>query len=81
MDISSIVSFATKALDAIPGLVSAGANIVNLVSSTKTALSNMQSQNRGPTKAEWDALDAEVASLRRQLHAGEQPAGGTPTGT
>lgn len=69
IDLAGVVSFATKALGEIVPLVSAGASVVNLVTSTKDALQNMQAQNRGPTQQEWDALDAEINSLRQQLHA------------
>lgn len=69
LDLSGVVAFATKALGEIVPLVSAGASVVSLVSNTKNALQTMQAQNRGPTQQEWDALDAEINSLRQQLHA------------
>lgn len=61
--------FAIQLLEALPGLIIAGQNVVNLIESSTAAFKLMVAENREPTDAEWDALNAATAALQAQLHA------------
>lgn len=61
------LAFALAALQAVPALIAAGNNIETFINNTATAVKTMQAENRDPTQAEWDALNAEIAALQKQL--------------
>lgn len=63
------LAFALQALQVLPGLVSAGVDIAHLVNQTTTALGKMQAEKRDPTQEEWDALNEQIAGLRKELHS------------
>ncbi|MGQ0742584.1 MAG: hypothetical protein ACT4OG_09900 [Alphaproteobacteria bacterium] len=54
-----LVSF----LEALPGLIQAGVEVVTLITSTVAQVKSMIAENRDPTPAEWDALHAKIAAL------------------
>jgi len=64
------LAYATQLLGLLPSLISLGVNIKNFVSDGIAKLSTMQAENRDPTPAEWDELNAAIAVLRKQLHSG-----------
>ncbi len=61
--------YAIQVLTQIPALVSTGQSVVGLVNQSSAALQSMVAEKRNPTDAEWDALNATTASLRKQLHS------------
>ena len=63
------LTYAIQLLSALPALIDAGMSIKNLVSDSTAALNKMQAEKRDPSPAEWDALNAMIADLRKQLHA------------
>lgn len=63
------LELALSVFSQLPGLISAGANVIALINSTKTTLTTAKAENRDPTPAEWDALNAQIDDLRKQLHA------------
>ena len=72
---AGIVSFITQVVSQLPALVSAGTNIVQFLEAQFSAVKTMIAENRDPTQAEWDALNATVATEQAKLDAaaGEQP--------
>jgi len=63
------LAYAIQALTLIPSLIKTGADILTFVQETETALKKMQAESRDPTAAEWDALNAKIAELRKALHS------------
>ena len=63
------LAYAIQLLGIVPSLISAGTSVVQLVTDGKAKLTQMQAENRDPTQAEWDALNAQIASLRKDLHS------------
>jgi hypothetical protein len=63
------LAYAIQALQILPSLISAGVQVKGLIENTNASLATMQKENRDPTAAEWDALNAQIADLRKQLHS------------
>ncbi len=63
------LELALAVLSELPSLISAGANVINLINSTKQTLNEATAAGRDPTAAEWDALNAQITDLRTQLHS------------
>jgi len=61
--------YATQLLGMLPSLLAAGKNVADLVQSGNAALKAMADENRDPTPAEWDALNAKIKALQDELHA------------
>lgn len=68
MNLSALL-YALNALEAIPQLIAAGANVVQLATDTADAVKRMQAERRDPTADEWAAQAATIATLRARLHA------------
>lgn len=64
MDPATLLAFALKALEAMPTIVSTVEDATTYVENTVSSLKTMQSENRDPTQAEWDALDKTIEDLR-----------------
>lgn len=62
------LAFLLQALQAIPPLLKAGADIAQFVKDTTAKVEVMQAEGRDPTPAEWDALNAIIATGREALH-------------
>lgn len=62
------VAYVIQLLNALPGLIKAGVEVTSIIESAREALARMEAENRPPTPAEWDALNAEIARLRGELH-------------
>ncbi len=58
------IAFAIQALTAIPELISAGMDVVDLVNQSNDALKKMQSEKRDPTDEEWGVLNKTIDALR-----------------
>ena len=67
--LAQALQFATTVLQTIPSLITAGAQVGGLVNSTNEALARMHAENRGPTPAEWDAMNGVISELRASLRA------------
>lgn len=63
------VELALSVFGQLPGLIQAGANVLALIESTKAVLTTAQAEKRDPLPEEWDALNAQIDSLRAQLHS------------
>ena len=63
------IAFAIQALTQLPALIQAGADAVAAIEATIAALQAMQTENRDPTPAEWDALDARITTDLARLDA------------
>lgn len=63
------LEIAVEVLQALPQLITAGVQVESLIANTVTVIQSAQSQNRDPTSAEWDALDAVLSNLRAKLDA------------
>lgn len=61
------IAFAVQALSALPSLIQAGAQVMQLIESTKAALQTMQAEQRDPTQAEWEALEAQITATLAKL--------------
>ena len=64
-----VLVLATTILEALPGLLSAGMNVIALINSTNATINKAQAENRDPTPEEWNALDLMVADLRKQAQS------------
>lgn len=63
------ISLALSVFGQLPGLIQAGANVLALIESTKAVLATAQIEKRDPLPEEWDSLNAQIDSLRAQLHS------------
>ncbi len=61
-------AYALSLLTELPSLIASGKQVVDLIQTGTTALKAMQADNRDPTPAEWDALNAQIDALREELH-------------
>ncbi len=62
-------AYALSLLTELPGLIASGKQVIDLIKTGSDALKAMQDENRDPTPAEWDALNAQIKVLRDELHA------------
>jgi siroheme synthase (precorrin-2 oxidase/ferrochelatase) len=69
MDPLSIIAFAINFAVKAPALIQAGADVYALFNQHKAQLETFQAENRGPTQAEWDAENARLDALEKQLQA------------
>lgn len=58
-------AFAVTLLQALPGLIAAGADITKLVTEGNQRVSKVGD----PTQADWDWLNNEIRALQQRLHA------------
>lgn len=63
----NLADFAFAVLKALPMLMQAGQDALALVRATNAEIAQMQAQNRGPSDAEWAALNATIDGLMAQL--------------
>lgn len=61
--------YALQILEALPALMLAGQNIVEMVASSSAKLKVMIDEKRDPTEAEWEELNGQIDALRAELHA------------
>jgi len=69
MDPLTLAAFAIKALEIVPQLITAGLDVQAHIRQSTTALQGMQTEKRDPNDAEWAALNATIAEMRKELHA------------
>lgn len=63
------LAFAVELLSSLPGLISAGVQVVDLIQNGQAKLKLFDAEKRDPTPAEWDELNASIAAKRKELHA------------
>lgn len=66
------LTYAMQFLSFLPTLIEAGksvAEVATLIRSENDILDRMVQENREPIQAEWDALNARIDALRKELHA------------
>jgi len=67
--LSQILQFGMQVFLTLPELMQAGRDVSGILGSTGEAIKAMVTENRGPSPAEWDAMNAMIAALRSELHA------------
>lgn len=65
---AAILGYVAQFLSILPSLIGTGQSVMGLITSTQSAISKMQSENRPPSAEEWAALDA----ARDAVHAAIQ---------
>jgi|GEM_PF-2187287 len=63
----SALSLALSVFDVLPGVIKAGAEVMQLIEGTIASLKIMQSQSRDPSPAEWEAIHKQIDALRGEL--------------
>jgi hypothetical protein len=63
------IAYAVQLVGALPGLIQAGVDITRTLREGQSKLQQFEAEGRNPTPQEWDALNAEIARLRGELHA------------
>ena len=58
-----------EGLAALEQLIQAGTTAYSIVQSLKTSVTAMQAENRDPTQAEWDNLNALIKTGLAQLNS------------
>lgn len=66
-EIEAIFGFVDKFLGLIPVAIKAGGDVVSIISNGRSSLAAMAAEKRGPTDAEWSALDATIDGYMNQL--------------
>jgi hypothetical protein len=67
------LQFAIAILQAVPGIVAAGMDVVQFVQAQMAALTAMQAAGRDPSADEWAALRAQVDNATDQLAQVSRP--------
>jgi hypothetical protein len=62
---------ALEVLKNLPGFISAGVDVANLIGTTISTIKSAQAQHRDPTDAEWDTIHHQIDALRSALDAPE----------
>lgn len=65
----SAIQFAMLLLQNVPAIVAAGKDVIAYIKEGMESLRSMQDENRDPTTEEWEALDARISELRKDLHS------------
>jgi hypothetical protein len=63
------LAFLLTYLPQIPQYVAAGTALVDAISVGVSKAEQLQSENREPTAADWDEVNASIAAKRTRLHA------------
>lgn len=66
---ASAIALAIAVLESLPSLILASQEVLALIKSTVVSLRQMQSENRDPTDAEWDALNSVIATLTERVQS------------
>lgn len=60
------VAIALEVLQALPALLQAGVQVEGFINNAASLVGTLQTENREPTQAEWDAIRAERHALEQQ---------------
>lgn len=63
------LAIAIQLLDLLPSVITASEAVISAITSTSTALKQMQAENRDPTDAEWSAVNAAIIALQNEIIA------------
>ena len=66
---AGISQFINSLISQLPALVASGTDIIAFVKMQMTGIGSMIAENRDPTQAEWDALNASLAGELSKLDA------------
>jgi siroheme synthase (precorrin-2 oxidase/ferrochelatase) len=69
MDPLSVIAFAINFATKAPALIQAGADVYALFNQHKAQLEQFQAEGRNPTQAEWDAENARLDALEKELQS------------
>lgn len=65
-----VIAAVQTILTLLPGFINAGLSVISLINATGAAVKSAQDEGRADlTDAEWNALDTQVADLRKQAAA------------
>ena len=62
------IAYALELLTSLPGLINAGAQVVDLIQNGQAKLKAFDAEKRDPTPEEWSDLNASIAAKRKELH-------------
>lgn len=65
----AILLYAVQAIQIAAALAAAGKDVATLLGQIRDAMAAMQTENRDPTAAEWQALNAQTIALLNELNA------------
>jgi hypothetical protein len=63
----TVLQYVAAALAALDEILKAGGNAATLIAQLRATVAAFQSENRDPTEAEWNALNAQIASAVQAL--------------
>lgn len=63
------LAFLTAFLPKVPAYVAAGAQLANVISIGLEKSKQLEAENRDPTDADWDEVNASIAAKRARLHS------------
>jgi hypothetical protein len=63
------IPFAITLLSSLPQLIKAGMDVTSLIQDSMAKMKTMEEEKRDPTPQEWDALNAQIDALRKELHS------------
>ncbi len=63
----TVLQYVAVALAALDEILKAGGNAAALLAQLRTTISALQAEKRDPTDAEWQALDAQIATAMEAL--------------
>lgn len=66
----NVAVIATAVLQALPALISAGQDVVDLITSANSVISAAQANGSDPTAADWATIESKIHALEAQLNAG-----------
>jgi hypothetical protein len=63
----TVLQYVAVALAALDEILKAGGNAAALLAQLRTTISAFQAEKRDPTAAEWQALNAQIATAMKAL--------------
>ena len=66
---ATAIAYALELLTSLPGLINAGAQVVDLIQNGQAKLKAFDAEKRDPTDSEWKELNDSIAAKRKELHA------------
>ena len=68
----NILQYVAVGLAALDELLKAGGNVAALIAQLRSAIAGLQAENRDPTAAEWEALNAQIADAMKAYTMGHR---------
>lgn len=60
----TVLALVASVLSELPGLITAGQDVINIIDQTSVVVQNAQKTGADPTAAEWEAIDSQIKSLK-----------------